>query len=237
MTDQSPEPRDPWAPPERPAGEFGGPQGAHGVPGPPSVHDQPTIAGMPGADIPPAAAPQPSPGPQPGVAPQPGAAPQQPAPQQPAPTPLPPAYGYPAQPAPPAYAYPGPAPVPAPAPPAYGYPGYPGYGAYPYGAQPRNGFGVTALVLGIIAVVGCFTSFLAVALGIAAVVFGVLGRGKARRGEATNGGMALAGIILGAIGIVLGAALLVIGIIGILDRDGDFRHDTPHSDTRMRERV
>ncbi|MEU3775642.1 DUF4190 domain-containing protein [Streptomyces sp. NPDC032472] len=226
MTDQSPEPRDPWAPPERPAGEFGGPQGAQGVPGPPSVHDQPTIAGMPGADIPSAAAPQPSPGPQPGAVP-----------QQPAPAPLPPAYGYPAQPGPPAYAYPAPAPVPAPAPPAYGYPGYPGYGAYPYGAQPRNGFGVTALVLGIIAVVGCFTSFLAVALGIAAVVFGVLGRGKARRGEATNGGMALAGIILGAVGIVLGAALLVIGVIGILDRDGDFRHDTPHSDTRMRERV
>ncbi len=234
MTDQSPEPRDPWAPPERPAGELGRPPGAQGVPGPPSVHDQPTIAGMPGADIPAAAAPAPPPTSASAPTPTPMPAPIPTPMPGPAPAPMPPAYGYPVPPAPGGYAYPGP----APAQPAYGYPGYPGYAAYPFGAQPRNGFGVAALVLGIIAVVGCTTSFLAIGLGIAAVVLGVVARGKARRGEATNGGMGLAGIILGAIGIVLGAAIVVIGVIGYLeDRDGGSRYDSPRSDTRVRERV
>ncbi|MFD0270958.1 DUF4190 domain-containing protein [Streptomyces sp. NPDC127106] len=226
MTDHSAEPRDPWAPPERPAGEYGGPQGGPAVPGPPSVHDQITIAGMPGAGA--GTPPAPMAGGYPGAA-------QPPAPAQPAPAAVPPAYAYPAQPAPGGYAYPAPPPAPS----AYGYPGYPGHVSYvPYGGQPRNGFGTTALVLGILSVVGCITSFLAVAIGIGAVVFGALGRGKARRGEATNGGMALAGIILGAIGILLGAAILAIGIAGILERDGGGGgYDSPYSNSRMREKV
>ncbi|MGW2990972.1 hypothetical protein ACWDA9_04275, partial [Streptomyces sp. NPDC001193] len=84
MTDQSPEPNDPWAPPERPAVELGKPQATPGVSGPPSVHDQQTVAGMPGGDTPPAQIPGPA---------------------------LPPAYGYPAQPDPGGYAYPGPPPA------------------------------------------------------------------------------------------------------------------------------
>ncbi|QEV20559.1 DUF4190 domain-containing protein [Streptomyces alboniger] len=75
---------------------------------------------------------------------------------------------------------------------------------------PANGMGVAALVLGIIATVGFCLGPLAVVLGVLAVVFGAVGRGKARRGEATNGGQALAGIICGSVGIVLGAAFLVI---------------------------
>ncbi|MFE1791114.1 DUF4190 domain-containing protein [Streptomyces sp. NPDC059525] len=256
MTDQSPEPRDPWAPPERQAGAPGGspqrtPPGG-GTPGAPSVHDQQTVAGMPGADWAPPASPSgpaPAPGPAPAAGHTPGPVP------GPVPAPAPPqipgaAYGYPAQPAygqpgpaapQPGYGYPGyqpPAGYPGTPgyPPAPGYPGYTGYHAY--GPGPSNGFGVTALVLGILSVVGCFTSFLAIALGIAAVVFGALGRGKATRGEATNGGVALSGIILGAIGIVLGAVILVIAFTGIMSGNFD---ETPdggsHSNTQVRERV
>ncbi|WP_409059950.1 DUF4190 domain-containing protein [Streptomyces sp. SYP-A7185] len=103
----------------------------------------------------------------------------------------------------------------------YGYPGYPGYqgqGAAGYGwpampMAPSNGMGVTALVLGIIsAVVFCLWP-LAIVLGVLAIIFGAIGRGKARRGEATNPGQALAGIICGVAGVVLGVALLVVLIV------------------------
>jgi hypothetical protein len=101
----------------------------------------------------------------------------------------------------------------------YGYPGghgYPGQGGYAgpqpqgyYGwpgmaPMPSNGMGTAGLVLGIVsAVVFCLWP-LAIVLGVLGVVFGALGRGKARGGEATNPGQALAGIICGAAGIVLG---------------------------------
>ncbi|MER7729301.1 DUF4190 domain-containing protein [Streptomyces erythrochromogenes] len=230
MNDSSPEPRDPWAPPERPPVDLGkarGDRGTPGVSGPPSVHDQPTLAGMPGEQTAPG---MPGPGATGPAAPGPGAMP-------PAAGPASAAYGYPV--AQPGYGYPGDA----------GYPGYPGHpaqqgypfpGAYqPYGRPPSNGFGITALVLGILAVVGCVTSFIAVALGIAAVVFGALGKGKANRGEADNGGMALAGIILGAIGIVLGLLMLLAMFAPFLDGEWDDRprRESPYSDSRLHERV
>ncbi|MEU5149389.1 DUF4190 domain-containing protein [Streptomyces yangpuensis] len=232
MTDSSSEPRDPWAPPERPAVHLGTTQGAPGTPGvsgPASVHDQPTLAGTPGDQATPAAPAGSAPG---------AATPVPPTPVPPAAGPASAAYGYPT--AQPGYGYPGDA----------GYPGYPGYpaqqgypfpGGYPpYGRRPSNGFGVTSLVLGILAVVGCITSFIAVALGIGAVVFGALGKGKANRGEADNGGVALAGIILGATGIVLGLLMLVAMFAApFLDADGDDRprHESPYSDSRLHERV
>lgn len=103
-------------------------------------------------------------------------------------------------------------------------PDQPGYGQQPYGQQPygqqpyghdpgrrpRNGFGIAALVLGILAVLSGFL-FVGALFGIAAIVLGVLGRGRAKRGEATNGGMALAGIVLGVVGILF-AALAAFGI-------------------------
>lgn len=78
---------------------------------------------------------------------------------------------------------------------------------YTPGLRPRNGMGVAALVLGLL---GFFTSLVVVGgvLGVLAIVFGAIGRGRARRDEATNGGMALAGIILGTI-----AALITVGAL------------------------
>jgi uncharacterized membrane protein len=75
---------------------------------------------------------------------------------------------------------------------------------------PANGMGTASLVLGICAAVGFCLWPLAIVLGILAVIFGLLGRGKARRGEATNGGHALAGIICGAVGIALGLGMIVL---------------------------
>ncbi|MFG2649644.1 DUF4190 domain-containing protein [Streptomyces sp. NPDC048436] len=118
-----------------------------------------------------------------------------------------------------------------------GYPGYPGYAGYPgqqgqgppgYGwpampMAPANGMGVTALVLGIIAAAGFCVWPLAIVLGILAIIFGAIGRGRARRGEAANPGQALAGMICGIAGIVLAVALLVVLIVtpaDVFEEDG-----------------
>ena len=98
--------------------------------------------------------------------------------------------------------------------------GQQGYGQQPYGQPPagqrRNGLGVAALVLGVLAVLTCFTVVIGFVLGLLAIVFGVIGRGRARRGEADNRGVATAGLVLGAIGLVLsiGFGVAVGSLIG-----------------------
>lgn len=125
-------------------------------------------------------------------------------------------------------------------PPQYDAPTYPAPTPQPY-AQPygapyvqagakKNGMGVASLVLGILAVL---SGFLVVGglLGILAIVFGVVGRGRAKRGEADNGGLAIAGIVLGIIGTLIAGAVLAYAISHreeisdysncILDANGD----------------
>ncbi|WP_299533269.1 DUF4190 domain-containing protein [uncultured Streptomyces sp.] len=203
-------PRDPWAPPDSRV-DLGK---RTGEPSPPAVHDQRTVTSMPGAA--PAAPPGAGHGPPPGTGPIPGAF----GPPGPADVPPPPAAPYGAAPlaGPPAgqYGYPPPQPYPG------GYPGYDPFGGHGWAPAPSNGMGTAALVLGIVAVVGICFGGIGALVGIPALVFGVLGRGRAKRGEANNGGMALAGIILGSIGVVAGAAFL--GFIvwaGMQDGAGD----------------
>ena len=138
-------------------------------------------------------------------------------------------YGGPAAPGPGPYGA-GPPPYGA-GPPQYGA-GPPAYGAYPalppqpYGVPyppypppsgPRNGFGVTALVCGLIgalfgAVVYLFA--LTAVLGIVALIFGLLGIGRANRHEATNRGVAVVGTALG----VLACVLSVVGLVTVVHR-------------------
>ncbi|MDP9398016.1 MAG: DUF4190 domain-containing protein [Actinomycetota bacterium] len=90
----------------------------------------------------------------------------------------------------------------------YGGPGYgdPGYGGG-YERPKRNGFGIAALILGILALLTAFIPvlglFLAIPFGLAALVLGFLGRRRAKRGEASNGGLALAGLVLGVLALVV----------------------------------
>ena len=72
--------------------------------------------------------------------------------------------------------------------------------------------GTAALVLGIIALVTCWTVIGGVVLGAVAIGLGIGGRGRANRGEATNGGAATAGIVTGALGLVLAIVLVVAGV-------------------------
>jgi hypothetical protein len=132
-----------------------------------------------------------------------GFGPPNPPPQQPAP-----GYGYPQQPGP-GYGYPQTGPS-YPAAPPVGYPQAPGYGVP---AQPRNGMGTSGLVLGIIGVVCSLTFilwFFGVILGILAIIFGAVGRGRANRGEANNKGAATAGLVCGIV------ATVILPLLGLL---------------------
>lgn len=135
----------------------------------------------------------------------------------------PPNYPPPAGPPPYPYAYPpGPpgGPMPQGSPPPGPYPGgYPPppmpYGDYYPGAPmpaPRNGLGLAALVVAIIALPASCTVLGGVILGLAAVVLGFLARGRVSRGEANNGGVALTGIILGFLAVIISGALALFAV-------------------------
>lgn len=110
-----------------------------------------------------------------------------------------------------------------PLPPQYGaYPGgYPpppgGYQPPPLGypppgqATPKNGVGTASLV---VAIISLFTVFGGVALGVVAIILGFMGRGRAKRGEATNGGIAMAGIVLGLLSVIVSVAAIGIMVWG-----------------------
>ncbi|WP_274912094.1 DUF4190 domain-containing protein [Streptomyces sp. WZ-12] len=83
-------------------------------------------------------------------------------------------------------------------------------------AQPSNGMGVAALVLGL---VGCvlgvfiFLFWMSWVPAVLAVIFGGVGLSRARSGRVTNKGMSVAGLVLGIIGLVMAVASLLLTVV------------------------
>lgn len=102
-------------------------------------------------------------------------------------------------------AYPPPPPSDGPPPPPPPGGGYPGGGVPPGpSAVPANNSKATAsLVLGILSLFCC-----GFVLGVVAIVLGLLARGEIERSQGTQGGagLALGGIITGALGVLSGIA-------------------------------
>ncbi|ONI78959.1 hypothetical protein ALI144C_29930 [Actinosynnema sp. ALI-1.44] len=76
----------------------------------------------------------------------------------------------------------------------------------------RNGFATTALALGIVGVGFGLTvlfGLLATVFGVLAVLFGIIGVVRARKGRATDGGMAAIGVAAGVLAVALGIAGMV----------------------------
>lgn len=72
-------------------------------------------------------------------------------------------------------------------------------------AQPKrsNPLGLTALIVGIVAIIGCaipFVNFVSIVLGLVAVALGIIGLVQKNRTR----GLAIAGTILGAIALIVG---------------------------------
>src|SRR4051812_5195422 len=121
------------------------------------------------------------------------------------------------------------------APPYGAPPGQPApYGAAPYGGfsgPPRdwagtaapllgaasipgilpNGLGPAALVRGMVAIPGILPVVLGILLGLLALIFGITGRKRSSRREATNGGAAMAGAILGGFALTVSIILVAVG--------------------------
>ncbi|WP_353944998.1 DUF4190 domain-containing protein [Streptomyces sp. HUAS MG91] len=211
----TPQEHDPWAPPQAvPLAKA-----SDTMPDTtPDLHDRQTVTSMPLAPGPQAAPPQtppppPAPGPQApphghGPVPPPPISPDGPGQQVYGAQQAGPQYGYPG----PQYGYPGPQHgYPAPQHPAP-YGGAQNYAYWPGAvqAQPSNGLGVAGMVLGIISDVLFLMWPIAIICGVLGIIFGAMGRGKAKRGEATNPGQALTGIICGAAGVALAVGFIVL---------------------------
>jgi hypothetical protein len=121
----------------------------------------------------------------------------------------PPQQQYPAYPAPPPYTAP-----PGPQygqPPGYGQPPQPGgYGYQPYpGYQPpdtgNNGMAIAALVLSLVGLLCC-------PAGIAGIVCGFTALNQIKQRGGKGRGMALAGIIIGSVGLVLTLIVFLINM-------------------------
>ena len=101
-------------------------------------------------------------------------------------------------------------------PPGYGQ--QPGYGApqggydQPYGASPRNGAGLASLILGIIGLLLCWLLGIGIVPGIIGLILGVVGMRRAKRGLATNRGVAIAGVVTSVIAIIASAVFLAFAI-------------------------
>lgn len=87
---------------------------------------------------------------------------------------------------------------------AYGYPGYPGPPMQP----PTNGFAIASLVLGIFIIFWGIPSVLA-------LVFGYIARKQIRERNEGGSGLAIAGIVLGWVGVAIWMIVLVFIVIGI----------------------
>jgi len=96
---------------------------------------------------------------------------------------------------------PPPPPVPTP-PPAFGAP-------VPSGGK---GLAITSLITGIAAIALCCYWFIAIPAGVAAVITGILAM---QRGQSK--GMAIAGLITGGLGVLLGLVLAILTFTGGLD--------------------
>ena len=101
-----------------------------------------------------------------------------------------------------------------PPPPAYEQGGYPGQGTGFPGqggpiAAPKNGFGIAALVLGILAIVLSWSGIGGIVLGVLAIIFAILGIRRASRQLATNRGMAISGLVTGIVGLIIGIIVAI----------------------------
>lgn len=134
--------------------------------------------------------------------------------------------------------YPGgyyPPPQPYPGPPGYqGYPGYPGYPQPPAG--PRNGMGIAALVLGVVAMLSTWSVIGGLIFGITAAIVGLLAYRRVRRQEADNGAVALAGLVLGALSVVVSLIFIPIWS-GFADQIGYSQYTACMNEAGKNERM
>jgi hypothetical protein len=81
--------------------------------------------------------------------------------------------------------------------------------------KPRNGMGTAALVFGVLALLTCWFPVVGFVFGLIALILGIVGRGRVKKLQATNGAAATTGLVLGIVSVIINilATLLVGGFI------------------------
>ncbi|MCK6439387.1 MAG: DUF4190 domain-containing protein [Planctomycetes bacterium] len=110
-------------------------------------------------------------------------------------------------------------------------------GGQPYGNEPGehktgNGFAVTGLVLGILGLVLCWTTWPGAILGILGIIFGAVGLSAAKKRNGAGKGMAMTGLILGILGTLLAIIWMAFIVSMITNSSSEFRKEF---DKAMRE--
>ena len=93
-------------------------------------------------------------------------------------------------------------------------PAYNMQGGYPgYQPTPGSGLAIASLVCGILGVLTGIFIFSGLSLGLAGIVLGIVALVKVKNGTASGKGMAIGGIVTGALGMIAAAAMMVLGIV------------------------
>lgn len=102
-----------------------------------------------------------------------------------------------------------------PPPPPGGYPGY-------WQGPRQNQMALWSMILGITGVVLALCCQIGGILGIPAIILGIIGRSEITRanGTQTGGGMAIAGIVTGAVSVLLAVSIFV--LLAVVGLDGSF---------------
>ena len=95
-------------------------------------------------------------------------------------------------------------------------PAYNMQGGYPgYQPKPGSGLAIASLVCGILGVLTGIFIFSGLSLGLAGIVLGIVALVKVKNGTASGKGMAIGGIVTGALGMIVAVGVLILGLIGI----------------------
>ena len=81
-------------------------------------------------------------------------------------------------------------------------------------AASKNWMGITALIVGIVGIIGSCCGFFGILFPAGAIVLGILSKNAQAAGEATNGKLGNVGFILGIIGVALSLLWGILGLLG-----------------------
>ena len=81
--------------------------------------------------------------------------------------------------------------------------------------KPGSGLAIASLVCGILGVLTGIFIFSGLSLGLAGIVLGIVALVKVKNGTASGKGMAIGGIVTGALGMIVAVGVLILGLVGI----------------------
>ncbi|HET6562351.1 MAG TPA: DUF4190 domain-containing protein [Marmoricola sp.] len=106
----------------------------------------------------------------------------------------------------------------------YPPPGQPG-GYYEQPQKRGSGMAIAALILGVLALLTCWTVLGGILFGLVAIILGFVASRRAKRGEAGGRAMAIIGIVTGLLGLIISVVIVVaIGAFWNSDSVQDYRN-------------